>query len=88
MTDAQVLEDRALEYGDATKSFTAIANLWSQYLDIKIEPTQVAMMMTLLKIQRSKTAKNFHYFDSLQDARNYLTLAEQIKKQELSEDDI
>lgn len=80
MTDKEILEQREKEYGDANKSFSSIAKLWSEYLGVEIEPDQVAMMMTLLKIHRSKTAKNFHYFDSLQDARNYLTLAEKIKR--------
>ena len=79
MTDEEILAQRASEYGDAKQSFNSIANLWSEYLGFRITPDQVAIMMVLLKIQRSKTAKDFHYKDSMQDARNYLTLAEKVK---------
>ena len=78
MTDEEILADRAKEYGDATKSFTVIAELWSAYLGTPIQPEQVAICMTLLKISRSTTAKDFHLKDSLIDGRNYLTLAEEI----------
>ena len=79
MTDEEILKQRATEYGDATTSFNSIANLWSEYLGSRIEAKDVCMMMVLLKVHRSKTAKDFHFNDSVQDARNYLTLAEKVK---------
>ena len=79
-SDAEILKQRALEYGDANKSFSDIARMWSLYIEYPIEPHQVAIMMTLLKIHRGKTAKGFHFKDSMQDGRNYLTLAEQLQE--------
>jgi hypothetical protein len=78
MTDEEILAQRELEYGSATKSFNSIARLWSEYLEYDITGEQVALMMTLLKIHRSKTSSGFHLKDSLQDARNYITLAEKV----------
>lgn len=78
MTDKEIQEQRAKEYGDASKSFGTIAKMWSAYLDAEITGQQVAVCMTLLKICRSKTAKDFHLKDSFQDGRVYLTLAEKL----------
>lgn len=82
-TDEDILKDRAKSYGSPISSFTRIAELWSIYLDYKIEPSDVAIMMTLLKISRTTTAKGDTLLDSFQDARNYLTLAEELKFKQL-----
>ena len=47
-------EDREKDYGDKVKNHNNIAKLWSAYLDIKIEAHDVAILMTLLKIARTK----------------------------------
>jgi hypothetical protein len=78
LTDEEILEQRAVEYGDAKESFSSIASMWSSYLGKEIDGKDVCMLMVLLKVHRSKTSKDFHFKDSLQDARNYLTLAERI----------
>jgi hypothetical protein len=78
MTDEEILEHRAREYGDATESFNRIATMWSTYLGVPIKPDEVAVCMTLLKICRSTTANGFHYTDSMQDGRIYLGLAEKV----------
>lgn len=46
--------DRAQAYGPAEVSFNRIADLWSVYLDLEVTAVDVAHMMTLLKISRSK----------------------------------
>lgn len=52
--------DRQGDYGDAAQSFSRIAELWSAYLDEKvnapISSKDVAAMMILLKLSRSKTS--------------------------------
>lgn len=48
--------DRQYDYGDAKTSFQRIASFWSTYLNTIISPTDVAQMMSLLKISRSKTS--------------------------------
>ena len=46
--------DRHNDYGDKTENHKNIARLWSAYLDTKIEAHDVAIMMSLLKIARTK----------------------------------
>lgn len=46
--------DRAAAYGPVEVNFTRIADLWSVYLDLEVTAVDVAHMMTLLKISRSK----------------------------------
>lgn len=45
---------KAGEYGQPEDSFGVVAGLWSEYLDQKIKPHDVAVMMALLKIARIK----------------------------------
>ena len=49
--------DREKQYGKAEDNFNTIANLWADYLSVKVEPTDiepkdVAAMLALLKIAR------------------------------------
>lgn len=76
-----ILVDRNRQYGSPENSFAEIAALWSQYLDVRIAPNQVAIMMTLLKIARIKN--NPLKEDSWVDAIGYLACgAELIPNQE------
>lgn len=47
-----VMEDRAADHGDMENNFKTISDLWSTFLDIDISPSQVGMLMCLLKIAR------------------------------------
>ena len=47
-------EQRQKDYGDKVNNHKNIARLWSAYLDTKIEAHDVAVMMVLLKIARTK----------------------------------
>ena len=51
-----VMKDRADQHGDMESNLTAIANLWSIFLDTRIKPHEVAAMMSLLKIGRIKSS--------------------------------
>ena len=46
--------DRQKDYGDKVENHNNIAKLWSAYLDVKIEAHDVAIMMALLKMARTK----------------------------------
>jgi len=46
--------DREKDYGDKVENHTNIAKLWSSYLDAEIKAHDVAIMMVLLKIARTK----------------------------------
>ena len=63
MTRADILEeakkcvctDREAQYGSPENNFGLIAAYWRTYLGVYISPSDVAMMMALLKIARIKT---------------------------------
>ena len=62
--------DREKQYGKAEDNFNTIANLWADYLSVKVEPTDiepkdVAAMLALLKIARIATghAKEDNWVD-------------------------
>ena len=62
--------DREKQYGKAENNFNTIANLWADYLSVKVEPTDiepkdVAAMLALLKIARIATghAKDDNWVD-------------------------
>ena len=66
--------DRKEDYGDAYLNHMRIAEFWNNYLDheIKLTPTDVAMMMMLVKIARC-----IHSYkdDSFIDMCGYAALA-------------
>lgn len=53
---AHVTKDRQNTYGKPEDHFAEVAAMWSVYLGIALEPHQVAAMMCLLKVCRSKTS--------------------------------
>lgn len=69
--------DRADDYGDAKRNFLDIAALWSSYLDEDITVVDVANMMMLMKIARTK--KSPGKADSWVDICGYSALIGEIK---------
>jgi hypothetical protein len=56
--------ERQTDYGDTQASFARIAALWTAYKGIEITAKDVASMMILLKVSRSKTsAKRDNWVD-------------------------
>ena len=51
---ALVAGDREKDYGDKVHNHKNIARLWSAYLDTEIRAHDVAILMTLLKVARTK----------------------------------
>ena len=49
-----VAGDREKDYGNKIENHNNIAKLWSAYKDVEITAHDVAIMMTLLKIARTK----------------------------------
>ena len=72
--------DRQKDYGDKTENHNNIARLWSVYLDTKIEAHDVAIMMVLLKIARTKLGKVSK--DTYIDMAAYSAIAGEIKFKE------
>jgi hypothetical protein len=65
-----VTQDRAATHGDAERNFGLIAAYWSAHLDVNVTSTDVAVMMTLLKLARIKS--NPAYMDNWIDGCGYL----------------
>jgi hypothetical protein len=78
LDEAQVLVNgpRAEAYGD---SLIYASYLWSAYTELEIEPSDVALMMVLLKVARQK---NQAARDNLVDAAGYVELAWRFVEQE------
>jgi len=68
-----VMKDRAATHGEMEDNFMLIARYWSAHLGHKVEPVDVGVMMTLLKIARAKG--NPHYEDNYVDGAGYLACA-------------
>ena len=72
--------DRENDYGDKVHNHTNIARLWSTYLDVKIEAHDVAILMTLLKVARTKLGAVSE--DTYIDMAAYSAIAGEIKFKE------
>ena len=72
--------DREKDYGDKVKNHNNIAKLWSAYLDVPIMAHDVAIMMTLLKIARTKLGEVSE--DTYIDMAAYGAIAGEIKFKE------
>ena len=71
---------RQQAYGNPEDCFTSIANLWGSYLDIHISPSDVAMLMVLLKIARSRGRRD--YADNYIDIAGYAACAGELTNAE------
>ena len=68
---------REIDYGDKTKNHDNIAKLWSAYLDTPVTAHDVAIMMTLLKVARTKVGVVNE--DTYTDMAAYGAIAGEIK---------
>ena len=74
---ALVKGQRQKDYGDKVDNHTNIAKLWSAYKDVNITPHDVAIMMALLKIARTKLGSVS--MDTYIDMAAYGAIAGEIK---------
>lgn len=72
-----IVEQRAAYYGDPRPNHERIAGLWSAFLDTTISAHDVACMMVLLKVARSKVDP-FHD-DNYTDAIGYAEIAKRVR---------
>ena len=72
--------DRQKDYGDKLHNHSNIAKLWSAYLDIEITAHDVAILMALLKVARTKLGKVSS--DTYVDMASYSAIAGEIKFRE------
>lgn len=75
-----VSNDRQKDYGDKTENHNNIAKLWSAYLDVEISAHDVALMMALLKMARTKLGAVSK--DTYIDMSAYSAIAGEIKFKE------
>ena len=68
-----LLHERARTHGPAKDVFDRAARLWSVYLGRTIEPEEVAHLLLLLKLARSREGAHNH--DDFLDAAGYAVLA-------------
>ena len=73
---------RHIDYGDKTENHSNIAKLWSAYLDVNINAHDVAIMMALLKIARTKLGKRTP--DTYIDASAYMAIAGEIEENKIN----
>jgi len=72
-----VTKDRAADHGDMKANFRTIAEYWNTHLGIHlIEPQDVAVMMTLLKLARIR--QNEKHLDNWIDACGYMACGGEI----------
>ena len=71
---------RQIDYGDKTENHKNIAKLWSAYLEYTISPHDVAMLMCLLKVARTKLGDVSK--DTYADMSAYSAIAGEIKFKE------
>ena len=86
LRDAMTLVEgnRAIEYGDKVINHDNIAKLWSAYLDQPLTGHEVAVMMCLLKIARTKLGKRTR--DTYADGAAYMAIAGEIQEKLNGED--
>lgn len=86
-TDESILQEaeriingqRAEDYGDASESFNRTAGMWSAYVGADLSALDVANLMILLKV--SRTRNGFHR-DSHVDICGYAGLSDQLRPSE------
>jgi hypothetical protein len=83
--ESLVAGDRHKDYGDKTNNHKNIAKLWSAYKDIEITAHDVAIMMCLLKVARTKLGEVSE--DTYIDMAAYGAIAGEIKFKERNEED-
>ena len=72
--------DRQKDYGDKVDNHNNIAKLWSAYLDIHVTAHDVAILMSLLKVARTKLGAVSK--DTYVDMSAYSAIAGEIKFKE------
>ena len=72
--------DRQKDYGDKVDNHNNIAKLWSAYLGISVTAHDVALMMVLLKMARTKLGQVSR--DTYIDMSAYSAIAGEIKFRE------
>lgn len=58
LTDAvEIIEGKSETHGSPERNFSDIADYWTRYLGVNIDPSDVAEMMIRLKLARSESGE-------------------------------
>lgn len=68
-----VTKNRQTLYGPAERNFVRIASLWENYLQVSVQPHEVAICLALVKIARMDSAPE--HLDNYIDLAGYAALA-------------
>jgi len=68
--------DRQRTYGSAKASHSTIAGMWSAYLGVDVTEVDVAAMMVLLKVSRSRSSD---HSDNWVDVCGYAAIAGELE---------
>lgn len=71
--DQTVTADRGETHGHLTDNFDQIAQFWSAYLHVEVDPIDVAMLMVLTKVSRQEAGSRNR--DHFQDILGYGAIA-------------
>lgn len=72
-----IIDDRTSSHGTPEQTIARIAHIWTAYLEVPIQPAQVAQMMLLLKIARARHGYDRdHYLDAI----GYTLIAESMAR--------
>ena len=74
-----IIQDRGMDYGHPTDNMSKTASLWSAYLEVPIEPYQVAMCLSLVKVARTMEGGKV---DNYIDGAAYFAISGQLRNDE------
>jgi len=74
-----ITNDRANTYGKPEDNFGNIARLWSAYLSSDVSKLDVAMLMVLVKVARTKSSPE--HSDNYVDMAGYSALGSELGKE-------
>lgn len=72
----EVIDRRVQVYGDPTKTFVRIAEVWSGILGHEVKPVEVPLMMIGMKLVRTQVMPD--YSDNSDDVEGYLDIFRQL----------
>jgi hypothetical protein len=74
-----IIQERGMDYGHPSDNLSRTASLWAAYLELPIDPHQVAMCMALVKISRTMESDKV---DNVIDLCAYAALSGQLRTEE------
>lgn len=75
-TTAEVIDARVAIYGDPTRTFGRIADVWSGILGVHVNPTDVPLCLMGMKLVRTQVTPD--YSDNSDDIEGYLDIFRQL----------